>query len=599
MTNRVYKIITSSGSRVVTPINDSELVYNYKKKENSINYDLELKTTLVFTNNRKNSNNDFDFFYSYESDISLRCENMTCEIYKICKGKEVLEFTGIIPLKEGIWDLDRCRVELKLLTANDTYDCIDKNKTDTDLPIAFFCPISGAPSAGDPQPSFYLYDNVSGNTVFLAINQFTINSLVYNSNPWTQGSSGEIKYPYGLFATLCYGIIHRLLQNICGRDYDSEMLRSDFFDWNAKGDAPGYIPSVIPKLSNSLPINEYPVGGLPFNYALRYIFLPKTPGINYVTGQTNRLTHLLFMTKSNANDNTASAWEEDVDGNLIINTNKLTFEDIEQIWATMFNAYWFIDTDGCMRVEHISYFNSNAITYNSLSAENKKYNSANNKYTYIKTLLPKKEIFRFSANRDVLNGQAELLYTNKNNEIFYDSICVNNDEKNNEKNIDLLKVTTDIIALNSKNVTSVTEFYNNEGLMLFVCDFSATTNVHYYSPNYYGGQVDCNSLSELLLNSTDLTLYENGHLQWANLIRRYLRDNRPLSQGKNGNEIINFTSRTIKSKQQKNIILKYCCDNDKFTPNQAQIITELGTGDIDEAEYNTKTNLIKITALHD
>ncbi len=102
-----------------------------------------------------------------------------------------------------------------------------------------------------------------------------------------------------------------------------------------------------------------------------------------------------------------------------------------------------------------------------------------------------------------------------------------------------------------------------------------------------------------IVSSSITTPYENAHVQWGNLIRRYLRDNRILNIGKNGPDNITFSSRTRKSKVQENIYIKNCCNNIDFEPLQASIITEIGNGIVDEAEYNTKTGLIKIKALHD
>lgn len=590
-TKRIFKVITSTEERFVTPINDSDLVYSYKKPSGiALNYKKELKTKLIFTNDSKTNRDDFDFFYSYESNISTRCEDIVCEIYKVCNGVKALEFTGIIPLTSGDWDLDKCKVTLKLESYNDTYDCIEDNKKDTTIPIAYACGITGSDLDTTQSTPFYLYETDGSDTYHLIINNFEIGLWNYFPKTITSNTSFA-QAPYCLFAYLCHLIVGELLVK-CGREVGEEMIRSDYFDWNAKGDTPGYIPCAMTKLNTNLPSSSYPTG----TYNDRFIFLPTEAGINYVTGQTNKLTHLLVMPKSNANDETASDWEAIYGSGGAPNENKVAFEDIENIWATMFNAYWFIDTDGCMRVEHISWFNNNSSIYNSTANPHSDFNIAKRKYSYKRELAPRKEIFKFSANRDNLNGRVETSLDNKYNEIFYDSICVKGN--NDKKEYTLSKITTDYLALNSKN-SGLGDYYDNNGLMLFTCEFDVRFNERLHISNpYYVAQINCENIPETLLLSTSPTTYYNGHLQWANLIRRYLRDKRVLNKGINGNDTIMFTERTVKTKVQKDIILKHCCE-DNFNPNQALIITDLGIGDIEEAEYNTKTEIIKITALHD
>lgn len=597
MTARKFKITTSLGVTWLTPANGSELIYKWEKIS-SINFVKKLQTKLTFRNDTKQGISDFTFLYEFEKNVSTRCENILCEIFKICNGVDVLEYKGEMPLNSGDWDLDQCKVTLELRPIKDVYTCINDKKKDVTLPYSQFTPFNSAGPGLDSAPSdFYLYDYVAGEYVFLNITNFNVNSYTFGPQAWPYGSSGEVRYPHALFASVCYQLVKELLYQ-CGLELTAEAIRSDFFDWNAKGDTAGYIPSAIPKLPTNLPSTDYP--NPTFTYDNRFLFLPKTPGINYFTGQTNRLTHLLYLPKSNVNDTTAATWEEPSTPDGELNGNAVSFEDIELIWKTVFDAHWFIDTDGCMRVEHISWFNNTGILYDSTIPENQVFNESTRKYNYKDELLPRKEIFLFSANRDKLNGRVDF-YPNQNNEILYESICVISGAKNEEKSYAIPFVCTDLKAINSKNDPTVTEFYDTDGINLFVCEFGTTFDIrtHVLPNDYKFGQIIGSCPSELLLNSADVTLYENGHLQWANLIRRYLKYGRVLTSGINGSETIAFNSRTVKTKQQVPVFVKMCCDDDEFQPNQAQIKTLLGIGDISEAEYNTKTNLIKIKPLHD
>lgn len=601
MARRKFKITTSLGSSYVNPANDNKIVYKWKKSDN-INYTLELSTKLIFRNDIKEGITDFDLLYGFEKNISTRCEDITLEIYKVCNGVDILEFTGTMPLASGEWDLDRCNVALSLVAKNDVYDCINNNKKNIKVSVSELTPFANdIHSTNSAAAPFYLYDYISGNYVFLDIGSFTANALVYDPQPWLYASGSEIRYPYGTFATLCYRVVQRMLLE-CGYTNCEEVLRSDYFDWNATGDTVGYIASSIPKLPLTLSREKYPLGTLPGptdgpGYCNRWIYLPRTPGINYYTGQTNQLTHLLFMPKSNANNLTASTWEEPTTPDNEENSNAFSFEDIEKIWAIMFQAYWFIDSDGVMRVEHESWFENNAALYDTTDATNAPRNQANKKYKYKEELAPKKEIFLFSANRDKINGRVEN-YANQNNEILYGSICTNKNNDNNEKTYSLPQVTTDIKALNSKNDPDIAEFYDNSGINLFVCEFSTVSDIKDdVSMNYKFGLVDATNPSEVLRYSADLTTYPNAHIQWGNLIRWYLKSNRVLTQGVNGSDTITFDAQTIKTKEQVPVLYQLCCD-ETFDPRQALVRTSIGDGEIQEAEYDTSTNIIKIKTLH-
>jgi hypothetical protein len=320
----------------------------------------------------------------------------------------------------------------------------------------------------------------------------------------------------------------------------------------------------------------------------------------------------MIACKSNINNTSASEWEAPFAAiynsttasfEVVVNSNKITFEDIEKFWATQFQAYWFIDTDGSMRVEHISWFNNNSHLYDSTSIQNKKFNAAKNKYEYNKNDLPNLEKFQYQTNRDILNGGNIDTYTNKNNEIFYESICVNQNEGANKLEYNLPLLVTDIGAINSDTVRP--GIYDKKGIFMCQVSFSSVLGTYFnsgvgtlgtgYNIAYLNATID----NETLVGSASIAIYENAHVQWANLIRRYLKDNRVLTSGLNGADTITFTSRTVKSKKQKDIVIQNCCGDDEFIPEQALVRTQLGDGEIEEAVYSTKTETIKMIILHD
>lgn len=174
---------------------------------------------------------------------------------------------------------------------------------------------------------------------------------------------------------------------------------SDFFDWNAIGDAPGY-----------------------------------SPGNNYV------LVNLGFSPTTNWLTDITIAQKSDIINYLSSNPatiGKLTFDKLEKIFAYMFHAYWFIDSLGNLRIEHWSYF-QRTLAYNANALPHKPFNVAKNKYTYDKTKMPKFEKFACS----------EMMFTDFiGTAIYYDNLCVDQDPSTNTKERTLDFITTDLYAL--------------------------------------------------------------------------------------------------------------------------------------------------------
>jgi len=604
---RKFVVTISSVETEVFPLNGNDLEYKFKTIKDTINFEKTLETRLIFGNNSKTGIYDYNFFYGYESNSATKCQEIQITIYRRCNNTWVEEFIGVVALNEGQWDLDRCTVSHTVKNYTSTYDKIKNYKTDTLNPLSYFCYFGeytesmGTPVGTDDHT--YLYTFISGSPVFICIERL-ISSAGYIA-PRGHSSGFGSQYPYLLFGTFCRELVGQMFGQI-GHTYGDEQLHSDFFDWNAIGDTPGYVSSGTPPIPPSAVVPN----SLNTAAGRKDMYIAYDRGINYVTGQPNKLTHLIIAPKSNINNISASQWEEDfaivlnpttglLEG--FANSNKITFADLEKFWATTFNAYWFIDTDGSMRVEHISWFINNSHLYDSTSPTNMKYNIAKRKYEYDKNDLPNTESFKFSQNRDILNGGIIDPYSNKNNEIFYDSICVNNEDGVNIKEYELPKFVTDIGAIHSDVIRP--GIYDKKGGFMSQVYFSALSAT--YAGSGVGGGPLLLAWTRATIENDSLTLsaspsnYENGHIQWANLIRRYLKDNRILSVGKNGTDTINFTSRVVKSKKQKDIIIENCCEDEEFIPELALVRTELGDGSIEEAVYSTKNNTIKMIIRHD
>lgn len=301
---------------------------------------------------------------------------------------------------------------------------------------------------------------------------------------------------------------------------------SDFFGWNPPGDSPGY-----------------------------------TPGNNYVLSNqgispaTNKLTNLTIAQKS------------DIISYLSSNAatkGLITFDKLEKIWATMFNAYWFIDSLDRLRIEHISYFNRTT-PWNAHDSTHGKFNIAKNKYSYDKSKMPKFEVFRCS----------EMMFTDFiGTAIYYDSICVDQDGESNSKENFLDFVTTDLYSLFLDPSSA-----NKIGFVLMCNAVSGGT----YIVDSEVGQISTNIVA-------------NGHLSWANLHYNYHKYNRVLKTGFLNNVLTTFY--TVKpTKEQKDMVLKVCCGDD-FDPLLQMVRTNLGDGIVAEADEDTEKGIIKMTLLH-
>lgn len=302
---------------------------------------------------------------------------------------------------------------------------------------------------------------------------------------------------------------------------------SDLFDWNAVGDAPGYSPG-----------NDYVLVNLGF---------PIT---------TNFLTNITIAQKSDiisyASSNPATK-------------GMITFDKLEKIWLFMFNAYWFIDSLGRLRIEHVSYFNR-TVAYNANAAPHAIFNIAKNKYTYDKAKMPKFEKF----------AHAEMMFTDfVGTAIYYDSPCVDQDPSSNTKERILDFVTTDLYSLFIDPANA-----NKLGFVLMA--------------NTVVGSTYTVAIEQGVLSTANIV---NGHLSWANLHDYYHKHDRVLKQGFMNNILTTFA--TVKpTKVQKEIVIKVCCD-DVFNPLLQLYKTQLGNGVLQEAEENTQKGTIKMTLLHE
>lgn len=323
--------------------------------------------------------------------------------------------------------------------------------------------------------------------------------------------------------TTLENIINTIKDRICPGRLD---VKSDFFDWDAPGDT-----TVL------------------YGYS---------PGINYVTGQSNHLTYLSLIPlramifSFTGNVDYANPGIDEF----------ITWENIQEIMREVFNAYWFIDNNGNLRIEHYSWFNR-TVAYDLTDAYYHKYSVGKNIYSYDKTKAPKFERFKFhqSVNTDFVGA-----------EISYAGTCINTNPKENVKNRGVSYLDTDII-----NLQNIGTEMGRDGFALL--DFNSSFVL----------QSEVGLISGLLLT--------NAHLSWANLHYNYHRYNRVLLNGMMNLQQTIFLS-ALRFKKQVPVRFPFCC-TDEINPLEDLITTLVGNGVVDEAEHDLKADTLTVTLLHD
>jgi len=306
-------------------------------------------------------------------------------------------------------------------------------------------------------------------------------------------------------------VVTYVAKQTCGRIAG---IVSDFFEINPPGDTPGY-----------------------------------TAGVNYVTGDDNVLANLLVFQKSDF-------LNPDADESATI--GEVSFEDLMNWIRNMFNAYWFIDANNYLRIEHYSWFSRTATIDATTQANfNSKLNRARKSYKFDKENVPVREEFSWmEANSLDFLGLP----------IKYSGHCANKDKVDN---CDVVNVTTDVAMMQN-----LPDQIDLEGFAIIALDPLDTTKIH--------------KETGLLTN----VVFNNAHLSWANLHYNYYRHGRPLITGNmNGNDI---TFLTAQRKMKGNIPIEYrgmCCNS--FNPLTDMVTTELGDGEVQKIEVRNSDEVYK------
>lgn len=283
---------------------------------------------------------------------------------------------------------------------------------------------------------------------------------------------------------------------------------SDFFEINAPGDTPGY-----------------------------------TPGINYVTGAASQISNLRVQQ--------LSAYLTVISGTVSEITSDLALKELLDALKTAFNCKWFVDEDGYLRIEHISWFQRVANADTTTGHMNVMLNKSKKHFSFDRVEIPIREKFTW-----VYQGYLDFI----GKDIKYNSACVN-----------LKKTVTHSVAKFSTDLRHVrdnaNEFKDFNSFLLLACD------------------VDNSVLTEAgILTGED---QQNGHLSWANLHENYHRYDRYLISGTMNDTATTFET-AKKTKRQVPVVYynNGCCD--VINPLTDLVTSELGDGQIDKMSKSNR-----------
>jgi hypothetical protein len=237
---------------------------------------------------------------------------------------------------------------------------------------------------------------------------------------------------------------------------------------------------------------------------------------------------------------------------------EITFDDwIKQI-CEIFNADWFIDGDGFLRIEHVSWFNR-IVTKDTTTGRNALMNKNKRLFRFTRERIPVREQYNFME-------QGNIDFVGK--DIIYPPSCPDENLTNRH---DVGSITTDTTFIQN-NPTEISE----TGFVLIVRN------------------PDDLSLIDQEVGVLTGLMHNNAHLSWANLHEAYHRHRRPLIEGNMNGADTEFVS-AIPTKIQENVKYIGCCED--IQPRTDLIISALGNGEIAKVEKTNSDELFTFDLL--
>lgn len=336
-----------------------------------------------------------------------------------CVAAGVLDVDGTTPINEWVIAHNQSETACDPGPNETTYNLVVfwRERVNT------FC-VAGAPVSPVGSGWVLLTDNCATTGTAVYVREPTISwtfgdaTVIENTDPvaippdtdcaWTYLGSIDIENEIQPF---CFGVWHhaficlsagtpvvfdraRTLQEVANymlgqAGCDQTEMVSDFFEWNAPGDAPGYLP-----------------------------------GVNYVTGLGSQTNALVLLQNSDAIDPGATN---------PATIGELTLKEFFTLLATAYRTLWAIDSEGRVRIEHFSYWTSPVGLV--LSDYPKEERTEPMQYAYLKSEVPRYERPRWAAARgsDFIGSDIE-----------YTGPCVSNEAEADVKEYSVGQFTSDI-----------------------------------------------------------------------------------------------------------------------------------------------------------
>lgn len=440
------------------------------------------------------------------------CYKYYINIFKFCNGSKKFIFRAQFSVNNISFDLDQCTCEIDLQNTS-PYECLEKNRT-------------------------LLVDYL------LETGSVEVTQQVKLDNTFTETYRAED----------LLRVVNVVLRKLYCRGFDGNVKAdainavSDFFNWHKEPGSP----------------NDQ-------NYKTRsYIYdgdFLTGPGPGTITEITNYVNpsddpyHIFIGLKSDAINPTASNPASKF---------KISFADIEEMLKEVFNVYWILESEICIRFEHFSWFVKN-VNYDAITATNFPFNKNKNKFKINQDDFPASETWEFvdHSNTDFIGMP-----------IKYPQ-CSNGKFETRGFN----KLTTDIAYLYNKFAGADTDDLTREGFVLY--DVYTTYTLPRTAPYYVVKVVGyISSVNQF-----------NNRLSTGNFHVDLHKHNRPFDSGTMNNSATTFLSKVYK-KEQENIVVKNCCV-DENKPEESLVKTELGNGKIVEKEINYSKDTIKFKLKHD
>lgn len=587
-----YRVTNRLGVLQAAPLGESDFTIEWSREdEGRLDYKNELPSKIIFTGPV------YQNMLKLERSI-YRCDFLTIEVERYCSAGWVPWFTGRMSLNDGTWDLDRCQVEIKLDDVKEE-QCYEDNKTielnllgeifsrrtvmlnPTNVTIEKVT-YSNSGSGSDTDPACMNNSQWGGSGTpesqgWVVYNQHFTKSYtgggVYDCTTSTSWARELMTVSCG---SVSPGPEWILIQDTCpggnklyarpARLYGCTFTAPNYgsgleeTDWNCLiiGDSATNV-SIDNGLSVTDVINLFVsrfCGGFTFVSNFFQINPDIASSINYVTGQPSKTRFLTLFQKSDVKRPTTTN-----------NASKavISFEKLIEFLVEMFNVRWRVESN-IIRMEHVSYF-SRTQGFDLTLPKWAKYVKGKRKYTYENQEIPAREKYKFM---EAGYGDFQGL------DIIYSGGCVSQGSRDNVKNHNVDKITTDVELVLS-NPEPDSKAVADDGFVLVACDFDGSNYFIITEPPIIGG-------SSL-----------NNSLAWAQLHRDYHKWDRPLSRGNMNGLDTQFFS-TKPTKKGDKITIPLCC-GDTFNPDNV-IKTALGLGIVDKATFSFKNESLEVELLY-